>query len=278
MNELSRKIEDIILQYDRRGMTLMQKRLQPGYCKRAAELLLQNKGVVAIGTGFPVARSFESDGPIGAIALYHVLAHLQYQPVMVCAPPISHFMQRRFDTYEIPLGDLASTRPSIRLALDTLKPAVVVSVERAGVTADGRYYNMHREDITEGTARFDIFLQECPCPSIAFGDGGNEIGMGNIREALAVTNIIPSVTTCDELVIAAVSNWGVYGVIGMLSYRLKEDLFGCFDPRAIAAELFSNGCVDGVTQRGEPGEDGFPIDTGLEVMQQIRDMVEAQIS
>ncbi|CAB1077327.1 hypothetical protein D1AOALGA4SA_5117, partial [Olavius algarvensis Delta 1 endosymbiont] len=62
----------------------MQKSLTPGYCRRAAELIRDNKGVVIIGTGFPVSGSFESDGPISAISLYRVLARLNYTPVFAC--------------------------------------------------------------------------------------------------------------------------------------------------------------------------------------------------
>jgi hypothetical protein len=132
---------------------------------------------------------------------------------------------------------------------------------------------MYKKDITDHTAKFDLFLQEGKCPSICVGDGGNEIGMGNVQAALASLDIIPAVTTCDELVIASVSNWGVYGVIASLCVLLGRDLFELIDPEAIADYLVANGCVDGVTNRKEPSEDGFPISTGLSVIQQLREVV-----
>ena len=92
MNSLSSQIEALILQYDHRGMAQLRHNLKPGYCQRSAELLLNNKGIVLIDTGFPVSGSFERDGAI----------------------------------------------------------ALIVSVERPGVAADGRYYNMHRDGITRG--------------------------------------------------------------------------------------------------------------------------------
>ncbi|CAB1076364.1 hypothetical protein D1AOALGA4SA_4161, partial [Olavius algarvensis Delta 1 endosymbiont] len=55
MNNLSEKIEKINLQHSTRGMDRLQKSLTPGYCRRAAELIRDNKGVVIIGTGFPVS-------------------------------------------------------------------------------------------------------------------------------------------------------------------------------------------------------------------------------
>ena len=273
MKNLSEKIEKIILQHGQRGMDRLQKNLKPGYCRRAAQMILDNKGVVIIGTGFPVSGSFESDGPISAIALYRVLAHLDYEPVFACAPPISTILSNRHTTYELPLLDWDESRPVIKKALADLDPSLIVSIERPGAAADGRYYNMNREDITEFTAKFDLFFQECQCPCIAFGDGGNEIGMGNVIKALRNLDIIPSVTTCDELIIASVSNWGVYGVIAALCDLLKQDLFELIDPEPTANYLAANGCVDGVTKRKEASEDGFPIEVSKSIIQQLNDLV-----
>jgi hypothetical protein len=273
MKDLSEKIEKIILQHGTRGMDRLQKNLEPGYCRRAAQLILDNKGVVMIGTGFPVSGSFESDGPISAISLYQVLTHLDYQPVFVCAPPISKILSNRYTTYELPLVSWDESRPVIKKALADLDPSLIVSIERPGVTADGRYYNMNRQDITELTAKFDQFFQQSQCPCIAFGDGGNEIGMGNVIQALSKFDIIPSVTTCDELVIASVSNWGVYGVMAVLCALLNRDLFELIDPESTAKYLMANGCVDGVTKRREASEDGFPMEISKSIIQQLRDLV-----
>jgi hypothetical protein len=125
--------------------------------------------------------------------------------------------------------------PVVQEALDKLKPALMLSVERPGITADGRYFNMHGRDISAFTAKFDLFFNLGTCPTIAFGDGGNEIGMGNVNHLLTELPIAPSITTCDELVIATVSNWGVYGVIAELSELVGQDLFTCFKPRSIVS-------------------------------------------
>ena len=276
MNSLSSQIEALILQHDHRGMARLKHHLRPGYCQRSAKLLLNNKGVVLIGTGFPVSGRFESDGPIGAIALYQILTYLGCQPIFVCAPPISKTMARGFMTYEMPVSDWKQSRIFVKKALKELDPALAVSVERPGVAADGRYYNMHRNDITHLVAKYDLFFENGNFPRIAFGDGGNEIGMGNVQTHLASMNIIPSVTLCDELVIASVSNWGVYGVIGVMSQLLNEDLFEHIDPESIANFLMVNGCVDGITHRPESTEDGFPLQVGISIIRQIRNLISAQ--
>lgn len=273
MKSLSEQIEDIILQHGTRGMDRLRNSLADGYCQRAAELIMAHKGVVLMGTGFPVSDSFESDGPIGAIAMYRVLLHIGHQPILVCAPPISDVLARSFLTYALPIDNWESSRKNVSRIVSELTPSLVMSIERAGRTADGRYYNMRGGDITDKTAKFDLFFHECACPSIAFGDGGNEIGMGNLRHAMDGLDIIPSETTCDELIIATVSNWGVYGVVAMLSHLIKQDLFALFDPLQIADYLFANGCVDGVTLRQEPGEDGFPLESGIKVITQLQNLV-----
>ena len=273
MENLSEQIEDIILQHGKRGMNRLRRSLQSGYVKRAAQIILDNPGVVIIGTGFPVSGSFESDGPISAIALYRVLQHLEYEPVFTCAPPISDILASGFSTYELPLLGWQESRPMVLQALADLNPDLIISIERPGVTADGRYYNMRKQDITAHTAKFDLFLHESHCPSIAFGDGGNEVGMGKVTEALESLDIIPSITTCDELVIASVSNWGVYGVVAALCSLTDEDLFRYIEPESIANFLVANGCVDGVTRRIEASEDGFPIEVSRGILEQLRSLV-----
>jgi hypothetical protein len=264
------EIEDIILAHSQRGIDTVKQALPAGYCHRAAEMILANKGTVLIGTGFPVGGSFETDGPIGAIGLYRVLEGLGYRPLFVCAPPISRILQSVYATREIPILDWQETVDVAETVLAETKPALVVSVERPGVAADGRYYNMHRQDISDRVAKFDHFFRLSVCPTIAFGDGGNEIGMGNILPALTHLPVIPSVTVCDELVIATVSNWGVYGVIAAMGRRLHQNLFDRFDPESILAYLVSNGSVDGLTNRAELSEDGFPITVGLEIIDRLR--------
>ena len=96
--------------------------------------------------------------------------------------------------------------------------------------------------------------------------------MGNVIQALGGLDIIPSVTTCDELVIASVSNWGVYGVVAALSSHLGQDLFELIDPEPVANFLVANGCLDGVTKRKEASEDGFPIDISKSIIRQLRDI------
>jgi hypothetical protein len=264
------RIEDIILSHGTRGMDQVRHAVPGGYCRRAAKLVLENKGRVLIGTGFPVGGSFETDGPTGAIALYRVLERLGHEPIFGCAPPISQVLAGGFRTLEVPILSWEATAPLVESALADIRPALVVSIERPGVARDGRYYNMRGRDISDSLAKFDLFFNLCECPTIAVGDGGNEIGMGNILAELSRLPIVPSVTPCDELVIAAVSNWGVYGIIAAMSLELNQDLFSSFDAVEIVRYLVDRGAVDGKTGYAECSEDGFPLAVGLDIIEQLR--------
>lgn len=263
----------IILSHGSRGMDTLANAMRPGWCARAADLILAHPGTVLIGTGFPVGVTFETDGPVGAIALYQVLEAIGSRPIMVCGPPLSRVFNNRFALFELPINDRKKTLPIVEHILKEARPDLIVSIERPGMARDGRYYNMRKENITDRVAKFDVLLERAGCPSLAIGDGGNEIGMGVVGRALDRLPIIPSVTSCDVLVISTVSNWGVYGIIAELGVRLKQDLFGCFVPEAIFDFLVSGGAVDGVTRTAAISEDGFALDVGLSIIERLKQYV-----
>ncbi len=265
-------IEAVILEGGARGMDRVRRALRPGYCLRAARGILGGRGPILIGTGFPVAGSFETDGPLGAIALYRVLEHLGREPWFGCAPPISRVLGGSFRTLEIPIAGWEETRPFVLRALADLRPGAVVAIERPGVAADGRYYNMRGEDISDRLAKFDLFFDLFEGFTVGVGDGGNEIGMGNVLAALTGLPIRPSVTGCRELVIAAVSNWGAYGIIACMGLLAGQDLFVLFDPLEILRELVDRGAVDGCTCAASCTEDGFPLAAGLERIERLRSL------
>jgi hypothetical protein len=129
---------------------------------------------------------------------------------------------------------------------------------------------MRGEDISDRCACFDNFLIFADCPSIAIGDGGNEIGMGNVQPALAALDIIPAVTRCDELLVADVSNWGALGLIAIIGYWQGVDLLGTLSPREILGYLCARGSVDGVTRENTLTEDGLAVEEGEHVLEALR--------
>ena len=270
--DIVQQIEDLMVARDLRGMKSIQKVLPAGYYQRAAELLLNCRGTVLIGTGFPVDDTFETDGPVGAIALYNTLEFLGAKPIIVCGDPLSSKISKDYNTYEISVGDRSKGREEALEGLAKLKPEIVLSIERPGLTKTGIYANMRGEDISPRCACFDYFLIEADCPTIAIGDGGNEIGMGNVTEALANLSITPSTTGCDELLVADVSNWAAHGLIALLGYWQHEDLLSKIDTLEILKYISERGSVDGVTRQNTLTEDSLASEAGQELIDQLREI------
>jgi hypothetical protein len=273
MNNLviSTTIEDLLVARNPRGMQALQKALVPGYYLRGAQMLQSAIGTVLIGTGFPVAGTYETDGPVGAIALYQALETLGAKPILVCGAPLADAIAADYRVQKISVGKPAVSKVEAQKVLQQYKPSLVISIERPGMAADGNYYNMRGEDISLACASFDYFLSLADCPTIAIGDGGNEIGMGNVASAveqLSISpSIIPSAICCDELLIADVSNWAAHGLIAMLSVLRGQDMLVDWDNFAILQYLSDRGSVDGVTRENQLTEDGLSADISEELIQ-----------
>lgn len=265
----SKQIEALLVQRNLRGMKTVQPALKEGYYLRAAQQLMAAKGCILIATGFPVAGTFETDGPVGAIALYHCLQTLGKKPLIVCGDPLYSALQHDFECYLLPLNAINNAAAYSQQALDALQPELIISIERPGLSNKNAYYNIRGEDISVNCATFDYFMKLANCPTIAIGDGGNEIGMGNIYEAIAQLDIVPSTTKCDELLIADVSNWGAYGLIAFLSVWHKQNLLAVIQPKNILMYLSNLGCVDGLTRKNELTEDGLCFSCGEEIIYQL---------
>ena len=130
---------------------------------------------------------------------------------------------------------------------------------------------MRGESISEHTACFDSFMNLSECPTIAIGDGGNEIGMGKVAAALSDLNIVPATTTCDELIVADVSNWGAYGLISFLSIWNERDLLAEVEPLDTLTYISELGSVDGVTRINQLTEDGLDPSEGKSVIVELRE-------
>lgn len=125
-------------------------------------------------------------------------------------------------------------------------------------------------DISADCGCFDFFITQAPCPTVAIGDGGNEIGMGNLSQYMTELNIMPSLTCCDELLLADVSNWAAYGIIALLSRWSGQDLLKNIDTLAILQYLSERGSVDGVTHKNELTEDGLHAIHGQQLIARLR--------
>jgi hypothetical protein len=267
-------IEQLILANGTRGIEKIAHHLPPDYAARAARALY-NSPRVLITTGFYVEGRPETDGPPGAFFLGRALAELGASVGYVGEPDVLAQLQAmveklapqplcRPDYIEFPVTDAATSTALAQEIVLTWQPSAVVAIERCGFTRSGCYRNVLGTDISRWTARLDDLFAHPGITTVAVGDGGNEIGMGLLAEPicsqLGITD--PVQTTVDHLVLAAVSNWGAYGIIAYLSGLAGRDLLPAEGEDAKALEIMvAQGAIDGLTHRAEPSVDGFPPDT-----------------
>ena len=271
--QLSEQIEQLLVKRNPRGMQTVRNALIPGYMMRAANMIRQHIGTVLIGTGFPVNNTFETDGPVGAIALYKAIETLGGNPILACCNPLAKAIKEDFNVYRLDQGELTAAPKEAKSALQKLNPSLLISIEHPGLSANNDYRNMRGEDISSRCSGFDFFLSLADCPTIGIGDGGNEAGMGNIQSVLEDLDITASVVCCDELVIADVSNWAAHGLLACLSYLEQKDLLKNWDNRQILKYLSDRGSVDGVTRENTLTEDGLGSDISENVIQELKKIV-----
>ena len=253
----SQKIESLLVTHNHRGMATAGASLEPGYLLRAARLIQASAGRVYILTGFPVGDTFETDGPAGAISLYRLCERLGSDPIILSDPAVTAALAAEFRCHTLTDTSAAGARQSATALFKQAPPALVISIERPGAAQDGRCYNMAGDTISAHSAYSEAYLELANCPTIAIGDGGNEIGMGNLMGALSHFDIHPAVSTCEELVVADVSNWAAYALCLITDWLNGARYCLADDVQADLEHLVSQGAVDGVTGHATATEDGF---------------------
>jgi hypothetical protein len=181
---------------------------------------------------------------------------------------------------EFPVVDHKESAEAARVILETETPSVVIAIERAGLVGDGTYRNMHSTDISEYNAKIDHLFDQHPY-SVGIGDGGNEIGMGNLRDEAASIERLPDdpcVTTTTKLMIASVSNWGGLGLAAALSIKKGQNLLPSIETEnAWVHATYDAGAVDGPTGKHRPYVDGFPLDDYNSCLTDLHEHVNASL-
>ncbi|WP_333645248.1 DUF4392 domain-containing protein [Thermanaerovibrio acidaminovorans] len=252
-----RKLGDLLAS-DRAGR-MAPRFFDPSSLHGAALALREARRVVLV-TGFmiPSAMAPETDGPPGAVWLARAL-HEAGKEVKVI-------------TDRGCLDAVSAAGAAIRVPREAFSPGLVdplewdalVYVERIGRSQDGTYRNMRGLDVSHWVEPLDqMALDALSAPQgptvIAVGDGGNEAGMGNYRDALSP--LVGDFARCLSVVeshlplAVDVSNWGAYALAGL-----------AFGPRWVPspeAELdmldamLDLGAVDGARLRRTRSVDGF---------------------
>lgn len=282
--------------------------------------------VVLVTTGFPARCSVsprigENDGPAGAAVLARALQRtFGIIPVVVTeaalGPAVGAVMRSAgFNILSLEEARRATECPSPTTAvvlqsyptvdseglaaadplIDQLQPKVAIAVERPGRNRASIYHDMKGMPLGNGEGRTDLLFERVldrRIPVVAFGDGGNEIGMGLVLDA--VRDHVPFGRVCrcpcgagiaartraDVLVTAAVSNWGCYAVVACLSILLKDPrLLHTPDAehRLLTAGVQA-GLINSVEGAVDPGVDGLPLETNVAIVQLLHTMAQKAIS
>ncbi len=238
----------------------------------AAELLSGERVILVTGFGIRSAMIGENDGPSGTLALADALRQLGKEVVLVTDKYSIDLLSagaavfgKPFPTRTLSLPQNEADR-EIEDVLTSFSPTQVVAIERPGTAADGHRYSMRGEmldDLVPGADR----LLEPPWPrpfrTIAIGDGGNELGLGSLRDALkgrvAHGELIFCATSADYVIPAGISNWGAFALVAALSLLAGTLLLRPPEhERAVLEALLAAGAVDGCTKEQTLSVDGLP--------------------
>lgn len=274
----SEAIESLLVRHNHRGMAQLRTEMAPGYLLRAAKQIRECRGRVYILTGFPVGTSFETDGPAGAMALYRLCRRHHSDPVILSDPTVVSALLDDFSCVSIPPGAQEETHDAAAALYQKHPPSLVISIERPGAAADGRCYNMAGEDISDRCSQAEPYLSQANCPTIGIGDGGNELGMGNVLESLSSLNIKPAVSRCQELIVADVSNWAAYALCRVTDWLAGIAHDALPDIQSDLDYLVSKGAIDGVTGEATPTEDGFAVAEGQDLVEAVQALLKAEKS
>lgn len=285
---------------DRTGMPLTMA---------AAEHLRRNvkKGDrVLIFTGWP-SRSWlikgltETDGPVGAAVLARAVEQgLGAIPILVMESSLIPFGEVALRAAGLIVSDLDTALKSkpgppsasvgavidfptcweegsraVNGFLERIGPSAMISVELPGANAQKKYHNVTAREVpSELVIKADLLFDEARKRGIAtigIGDGGNELGMGNVREAVAAhlphgEQVAPA-TEVDVLVVSCISNWGACGLAAaLLTLVGKPDFIRDIDVIRITDRLTDAGAIDGLTAYVDPKNDGTNHDINRALM------------
>jgi hypothetical protein len=172
----------------------------------------------------------------------------------------------------MPEDDNASKEQATKL-LDGIKPAALFAIEKLSPNRSGVIHGATGLDYSAVHANPQYLFdgaQERDVLTAGIGDGGNEVGFGVVEDA--VREIMPAGAKClcpcgngsaariatDKFLVAAISNWGGYGVAAMVCF-LKGDLAPLIDAddlERMLRDVINAGAFDGSSARPTLGDDG----------------------
>jgi hypothetical protein len=260
--------------------------------------------------GPPVLPVGEVDGLPGAAALARVLTlQLGAQVVIlteertelpigaVCNAAGLNFQRpneehRSNSVWFIPMSiDGAECEAQAPQLLDEYKPVALIAIEKLAPNRKGVIHGSTGLSYDHQHAKPQYLFNEAAKRGIltaGIGDGGNEVGFGSIAEA--TMKIVPAGEVCqcpcgggntsavavDHLVVAAISNWGGYGVAAVIAYLTNtpaSELTSEDDIERMLRACVDNGALDGAYARPVLSDDGVPLRTQRAFTTMLREII-----
>jgi len=231
-----------------------------GHIQPAVLSLLEGDHIL-LATGFHILRAgaIETDGPPGAILLADSLVRAGKKVTLLFDAPSEEIMKAGL-AFADPSIDYICLQPGTVVSPDGIvreETTHFIALERPGKGADGTYRNFSGMEITPFHALLDDLFIHCGktgITTIGIGDGGNELGMGGVADAVDLYSgkKLSCRTSARFCICAGVSNWAGYAASALLSSLVCENLMA---PPAVLTDILKAiahaGAVDGITaERG----------------------------
>ncbi len=269
---------------DRRGM---QDINLTGELKKAATSLI-NADTVLLTTGFVIRdRLFgETDGPIGAVSIAGALDMLGKDVIIVTDMYSREILEVALELADLEIAlEIIKKRDeddSYKNILNKYKPDCLLSIERPGKAEDGFMYSMSGECISKLVPNMDCLFKEAKkqglC-TIGIGDGGNELGMGKIKDYVVENvpggDIIAASFAADSLIVSGVSNWGGHALVAALSILSDKNLLHDIETEEkLLKGIVEIGAVDGITKQNTLTVDALSMEDNVEILEALGSVVE----
>jgi hypothetical protein len=271
---------------------------------------------VVISAGFilkPYMPYGESDGPIGAVALGRALNRAFKSKVLFitereCVEPMRAIMtgagllpvdldvamevSQTMTIREFPV-DTAEAQKEATWICETFDPVAMITLEKVGRNEKGVYHTSPGGDMSRWTAKVDLLfdmLRERDVLTIGIGDYGNEIGLGALIDT--VKKIAPTARKCNcpcgagiativearIPLVAAISNWGAYGICAVLAAMLEDFkvLHDADTERRMVEQASFAGLCDGLTVKPSFSVDGISLNGHVAMNILLHDLVRAK--
>ena len=261
-----------------------------GELKKAA-MSLKEANTVLIVTGFVIRDQLfgETDGPVGAVSIAGALNMLGKNSVIVTDIYSEEILRVALKTIDLEIVLEIITKNDednfYEIILNKYKPDCLISIERPGEAVDGLMYSMTGECISSLVSSVDPLFREAKkrglC-TIGIGDGGNEIGMGKIRNYVInnVPNgdIIVASFAADYLIVSGVSNWGAHALVAALSILSNRNLlYDVETEEKLLRAIVDIGAVNGMTKQNVLTVDGLGLEDNIKIVKTLKSVVEEYI-